>query len=179
MKTVFALIASCWSLLGADNTDIRVTTTTKTNTHFGTVTTIDVYTRGGQTNLVRRTNKKAGLTRIRVHRFYHEGFLIGDFFSMKDSSGFTTQANSPCSIGFEFGPTHETKSVFITAKDGLTLDAFTCTNGMFYPVKNLPDEAITVQSKTNELLLPEDAKKPPPQKSGEKKERMIEEQKEK
>ena len=130
MKTFIALVLSCASVLGAD-TSIQVVTTVRTNAS-GSVSTKDVFTRNGQTNLVRNTSTKSGVVQIQVHRFYYNGLLVGDFVAMPESSGSTT-AGSPYSIGFEFGPTKEVKSAVIGTKDGVILDAFMATNGVFYP----------------------------------------------
>ena len=134
MRTFIILILSCASVLGAD-TGIHVVTTCKTN-ESGSVTTKDVFTRDGQTNLVRNTSTKSGAVRIRIHRFYFRGSLVGDFVAMPDSSGFTTEAGSPYSVSFEFDASHSVKSAIIGTKDGVILDAFSCTNGIFSPVES-------------------------------------------
>jgi hypothetical protein len=138
MRTFIVFHLSCASLLGAD-TAIRVVTTVKTNTGTAGIYTMDVYTRDGQTNLVRRTRSKVGTpgaVQIRIHRFYHGGLLVGDFVAMPDSSGFTTEAGSPYSVSFEFDASKNVKSVVIGTKDGVVLDAFTCTNGIFSPIES-------------------------------------------
>ena len=135
MKTYIVLILSCASVLGAD-TGIHVVTTAKTNKETASIYTKDVFTRDGQTNLVRNTKTKAGAVQIRIHRFYHAGLLVGDFVAMPDSSGFTTEAGSSYSVSFEFGPSKDVKSAVIGTKDGMIVDAFTCTNGIFSPVES-------------------------------------------
>jgi hypothetical protein len=133
MSALIALILSCASVFAGATNDIRIVSTTKTNVQTGSVTITDVYTRNGQTNLVRDTKTKAGALQIRVHRFYHAGSLVGDFVAMPDSSGLTIEAGSPYGVSFEFGPSRELKSAVIGTKDGEILDAFACTNGVFYP----------------------------------------------
>ena len=71
MKTFVALILSCVSVFGAD-TGIRVVTTVKTNAETASIYTTDVFTRDGQTNLVRRTKTKACVEQIRIQRFYYQ-----------------------------------------------------------------------------------------------------------
>src|SRR6267143_4530403 len=100
MRTFIVLILSCASVLGAD-AGIRVVTTTKTNAQNASINTKDTFARDGQTNLVRNTKTTAGALQIRIHRFYHGGALVGDFVAMPDSSGCTTEANSPYSLSFE------------------------------------------------------------------------------
>lgn len=133
MRTFIVFILSCASVFGAD-TGIRVVTTSKTNAESASIYTTDVFTRDGQTNLVRRTKSKAGEFQIRIQRFYHAGVLIGDYVAMKDSSGFTTEAGVPYSVSFEFWPSKDIRSAVVGTKDGTILDAFTCTNGVFTPM---------------------------------------------
>jgi len=145
MKTFIVFILSCVSVLAAD-TDIRVVTTTKTNAETAIIYTTDVFTRAGQTNLVRVTRTMAGTVQIRIQKFFHGGVLIGDYIATKDSSGSTTEAGIPYSVSFEFGHSNELRSAVIGTKDGVILDAFSCTNGLLYPM-----EAIRIQQ-ANELL---------------------------
>jgi hypothetical protein len=70
---------------------------------------------------------------MQMHRFYYRGLLVGEFVATPKSSGFTTEAGSPYSVSCEFGPSREVKSVVIGTKEGVILDAFMATNGVFYP----------------------------------------------
>ena len=115
---------------------MRVSSTAKTNAQSKAVTTIDTFTRAGQTNLVRHTKAKGSTVQIRIHRFYREGALVGDFVATPDSSGFTSAAGSPFSVSFEFDAMRHVKSAVIASKDGMIVDAFTCTNDVFSPVEN-------------------------------------------
>ena len=144
MRAFIILILSCVSVLGAD-TGIRVVTTTKTNADTASIYTRDVFTRDGQTNLVRRSKTTTGVVQIRIYRFYHDGVHVGDYVTMRDSSGFTTEANCPYSVSFEFSRSKELASAVIGSKDGAILDAFSCTNGLL-----CPDEASRIQQ-ANEL----------------------------
>jgi len=83
-----------------------------------------------------RTKTKGGELQIRIQRFYHDGVLIGDYVAMRDSSGFTTEAGTPYSVSFEFWPSKDIRSAVIGTKDGVILDVFTCTNGVFSPVES-------------------------------------------
>jgi len=132
MRAFIIFLLSCASVLGADR-DIRVVTTVHTN-DSGRVSTKDVFTRDGQTNLVRNTATKDGVVQIRIHRFYHDGSLVGEFVAMPDTSGFTTEAGTPYSVSLECDASHNPKSVVIATKDGVILDAFSYTNGVFVPV---------------------------------------------
>jgi hypothetical protein len=130
-KALILLTLPCASVLGAEPS-IHVATTLKTS-ESGAVSTKDVFTRNGQTNLVRNTSIKLGVLQIRIHRFYHQGLLVGEFVAMPESSYFTTEAACPYSVGFQFGPTNGVMSAAISSKDGVMLDAFIATNGLFYP----------------------------------------------
>jgi hypothetical protein len=126
------LILSAASVFGAD-AGIHVVSTVKTNAQTASISAKDVFTRDGQTNLVRTTQTRAGSVQICIHRFYHAGRVVADFVATSDSSGLTTKAGSPYSLTLEFGPSKEPKSAVIGSKDGVVLDAFGCTNGVFYP----------------------------------------------
>ena len=178
MRAFIIFVLSCASVVAADS-DIRVVTTVRTN-DAGRVSTKEVFTRDGQTNLVRNTATKAGAVQIRIHRFYYGGALVGDFVAMPDSSGFTTEAGSPYSVSFEFDTSHKPKSAVIGTKDGVVLDAFSCTNGIFAPVER------SVLQKANELFGdmkpmfdPDHVRKASPEDFGREVEKLIEKHKEK
>jgi len=78
----------------------------------------------------------AGVVQIRIHRFFHAGSLIGDFVAMPDSSGFTTEAGTPYSVSFESDVARNPKAVVIGTKEGVIVDAFNYTNGVFSPVES-------------------------------------------
>lgn len=163
MRPFIIFILSCASVLGAD-TDVRVVTTAKTNAETASIYTTDVFTRDGQTNLVRRTKTKAGVLQIRIHRFYHDGVLVGDYVAMQDSSGFTTEAGSPYSVSFEFWPSKDVRSAVIGTKDGVVLDAFACTNGIFSPVESsVIQKANAVIGDMKQLFNPEHVRKTSPE----------------
>ena len=134
MRTFIVFILSCASVFSAD-ADLRVVTTVKTNADIASIYSTDVFTRDGQTNLVRTTKTKAGKFQIRVQKFYHSGVFIGDYVAMKDSSGFTIEPGIPYSVSFEFWPSKDIRSAVVGTKDGVILDCFSCTNGVFSPVE--------------------------------------------
>jgi hypothetical protein len=135
MRAFIVFLLSCASVFGADG-DIRVVTAAKTNAETASITTKDFYTRNGQTNLVRHTKTKAGVVQIRIHRFYHAGAMVGDYVAMPGSSGFTTEAGTPYSVSLECDTSHTPKSLVLGTKDGVILDAFSYTNGVFSPVES-------------------------------------------
>ncbi len=135
MKSFIVFLLSCASVFGADS-GIHVVSTATTNAESASITTKDFYTRDGQTNLVRHTKTKAGVVQIRIHQFYHAGALVGDYVATPDSSGFTTEAGTQYSVSLECDASHNPKSMVIGTKDGVILDAFSYTNGVFSPVES-------------------------------------------
>ncbi|MGD0745936.1 MAG: hypothetical protein ABSA45_12355 [Verrucomicrobiota bacterium] len=93
MKSFIVLILSCASIFGAD-TGIQVFTTAKTNAASDTIFSRDVFMRDGQTNLVRITMSRHGALESQSGIFYHNGVLAGEYWTMKDSSGFITESLS-------------------------------------------------------------------------------------
>lgn len=177
MRAFIIFFLSCAAVVGAD-ADIHVVTTVRTNE--SRVSKKEVFTRDGQTNLVRNTATKAGIVQIRIHRFYHGGALVGDFVAMPDSSGFTTEAGSPYSVSFEFDASHKPKSAVIGTKDGIVLDAFSCTNGIFSPVEHsVLQKANAVGADMRELFDPEHVRKSTPEGFVRDAEKLIEKHKEK
>jgi hypothetical protein len=163
MRAFIVFILSCGSVLGGDS-GIRVVTTVKTNAQTASISTKDVFTRDGQTNLVRTARTKAGAVQIRIHRFYHEGVLVGDYVSMPDSSGFTTEAGSPYSVSFTFWPSKDIRSAVVGTKEGIVLDAFNCTNGIFSPVESSElRKANEVGTDMKQLFAPEHVRKTSPE----------------
>ena len=133
MRAFIVFLVSCVPVFGAD-AGFQVFTSVKTNAE--TVTTKEFYTRDGQTNLVRQTRTKAGVVQIRVHRFYHAGALVGDYVAMPDSSGLATEAGTPYSVSLECDASHTPMAVVLGTRDGIILDAFSYTNGVFSPVES-------------------------------------------
>lgn len=130
MKSLITLLLACAPLFGAE-TDLRVFSTAGTNA-VGSYAK-DVFTRGGQTNLM-RVKEVGPKGVIWIHRFYHAGQLVGNFVSFVDKeSTFNTEATSYC-MSLRYGPTGEILSAKIGDRNGRLLDAFSYTNGVFTPV---------------------------------------------
>jgi hypothetical protein len=178
MKAFIIFFLSCATVLGAD-TGIHVVTTVRTN-ESGRVSTKEVFTCDGQTNLVRNTATKAGVVQIRIHRFYHGGSLVGDFVAMPDSSGFTTEAGTPYSVSFEFDASKSVKSAVVGTKDGVVLDAFSYTNGIFTPVElSVLQKANAVGADMKQLFDAEHVRKTTPEGFVREAQDLIEKHKEK
>jgi hypothetical protein len=179
MRIFIVFILSCASVFGAD-TSIRVVSTATTNAETGSISTRDVFRRDGQTNLVRNTKTTAGVVQIRIHRFYHDGLLVGECVAMPDSSWFTTEAGTPYSVGLELGPSKEVKSAAISTKDGVLLDAFLATNGLFYPADvSLIGKANDIGGDMRKLLSPQHITNSTPGEFQQEVEQLIEKHKDK
>ena len=133
VKSFIVFLLSCASAFGAD-TGIRALTTTKTNAETASLSTTDIFTRDGQTNLVRNTKTKAEKMQIRIHRFYHAGTLVGMITETPDSGSTASEAGCPFALDFEYGPSHRLKYAAIVNRDGVLVDAFACTNGVLCPI---------------------------------------------
>lgn len=179
MRTFIVFLVSCASVLGADG-GIQVVSTAKTNAETASISTRDLFTRDGQTNLIRTTKIKGGKVEGRIHKFYHAGVWIGDYAAIRDSSGFTLEAGCPYSVTFEFWPSKEVRSVVIGTKDGVALEAFSYTNGVFSPMES------SVIRKANDLMGdmkpmfdPDHVRKTSPENFGREVEKLIEKHKKK
>ena len=149
MRTSIILILSCASMLGAD-TNIQVVTTCTTNADI--VFAMDVFTRDGQTNLMRTTTTHSGVVVSRDHWFYHGGGLVGKYLGPEDSLVFIAEA-SPYSVILKSWPSNDVTHVYISTKDRVVLDYFTATNGVFYPAHSLAvQEMGRITSRMSELL---------------------------
>jgi hypothetical protein len=135
MKALIILVLSYASVFGAD-TSIRVVTTSKTNDVSGTILTMEVFARDGQTNLVRTSLTRRGVSDGPLQKFYHDGVLVGESWAFQDSSGFITEPGSPYSVIVKYWPSNTASQAFICTKDRVVLDYFTATNGVFYPAES-------------------------------------------
>src|SRR5260370_11322827 len=133
MKPLAILILCCVSTFATDANDAQVITTATSNVASSTVTTVDVFTRSGRTNLVRQTEVADGGVHIRLQRFYHDGSLVCEFGAVTNNRAFATAPGSSYRLSFGFSPSGEILSAVIATKDGACVDAFVCTNGVFYP----------------------------------------------
>ncbi len=136
MKIIIAYILTCISVVAAGTNDIQVFTTLNTNTQPGILITIAEFTRDGQTNLVCDTRTKDGVLRIRTHRFYHDGLLVGEYSTNNlyayNRSSFISVAGVPYGISFNLDSSNK-MSAFVTDTNHLILESYSCTNGIFYP----------------------------------------------
>jgi hypothetical protein len=140
MKTLITFFLSCASVFAAD-TGVMVATSTTTNAESASITTTEVFTRDGQTNLVRQTITKDGVVLRRVHRFFGDGARLATYVVDPASTGqfpiraggFYPESGSRYSVSLVFSPSNEVSYAMIGKNDGHILDGFTCTNGIFQP----------------------------------------------
>jgi hypothetical protein len=138
MKTLITFFLSCASAFAAD-TGITVATSTTTNAESAMITTTEVFTRDGQTNLVRQTITKDGVVHRRVHWFFRDGARLATHVSGERPPVYPVFFFAPgsrYSVSLEFSPSNESNEVRYAAigkNDGYILDGFTCTNGIFQP----------------------------------------------
>src|SRR5882724_13449101 len=136
MKTMLVCILSCLSVFAADTNEIQVATRTYKIMPEDSLATVEVFTRGGQTNLVRRTHTKDGVVLFRTQNFYHNGTEMGAY-TFQIANGTNTMIGStpgaPCSLIFVLDSSNRQRSAQIRATNLVMLDWFLCTNGVFYP----------------------------------------------
>jgi hypothetical protein len=147
MRPIIVLILTCLSVFAADTNDIHVVSWSYKNLPEDSLATIEVFTRSGETNLIRHTNTKDGVVLFRSHSFYHKGIEAGVFtyqIANGTNTGVGASAGSPYFFNVNFDASNRPKSVHISATNLVKLDWFVCTNGMFYPAdKSWIEEANT------------------------------------
>jgi hypothetical protein len=135
MKTTTLMLVLAFSPTAfAGDIGIAVVDVLQTNAQTGRVYGKKVFTRNGQTNLIQITKGEAAASTSRIYHFYHEGRLVANFISgpTPSSSIFNTEAGPYC-VSVRFGPFGEIQSARIGDRDGVLLDEFTYTNGVFSP----------------------------------------------
>jgi hypothetical protein len=95
------------------------------------ILTRQIFTRNGQTILMRDTTTKSGAVWTRVHTFYYRGVAVGEFLAAPDSSRVISEG-SPYWLDVGFTPTNASYAV-IGITNGPVVAAFMATNGLFYP----------------------------------------------
>ncbi|MGB7747865.1 MAG: hypothetical protein WBN75_11315 [Verrucomicrobiia bacterium] len=136
MKAIIICILSCLSVYAADTNDIRVVTWTYKIIPEDSLATVEVFTRCGQTNLLRNTHTKDGVVLFRSQSFYHAGTEVGSY-SYQTANGTNTGVGStpgaPYYFIVGFDSSNRPRSAHIMATNFVMLDWFLCTNGVFYP----------------------------------------------
>jgi hypothetical protein len=175
MKPLVAFFLFCAPVFAADS-GIKVDTATNKDAETERISTKDVFRRDGQTILMRDTTTKAGILQCRIHRFYHAGSLVGSFTAVPHSAGFVTEPESPYSISLEFDAHSNVLSAVIGTKDGLILDIFTCSKGVFSPVENsVLQKANALGANIKQLFDPEHIRKTSAERFGQQVHELVKE----
>ena len=137
MKSFLFLTLFCTSL-HADETGVRVACSAITNIFSGQVRKTEVFTRDGQTNLVRETSPQVGI----IQTFYYDGARVATFVSNTQFSIFHNEPSARYSVDLTFSPSNKLQCATINlyGTNELNVDIFGCTDGYFYP---LPDSEIS------------------------------------
>jgi hypothetical protein len=133
MKSIAGCLLCCLSVSAADTNEIRIVTRTDTRVSPGYLVTYEEFTRGSQTNLLRVTTVKDGLTNSIAHNFYHQGAYLGRY---SQGSGYTfvnSAPGAPYALSFAWDSSNQIRAASVTTTNYVILDSFTCTNGIFYP----------------------------------------------
>jgi len=134
MKSLIVLIAFCAFAPLVEGSDVRLVTTATTNAVSGYVTTVDVFTRYGQTNLVRRTVTKDGVFMAGEDVFYYAGSLLAEYVDHFDHSvDITPNVRATDALIFHFDPSQQIKFATVMTTNAVFVEVFVYTNHMFYP----------------------------------------------
>ena len=150
MRAIIGCLMFCLSALAADTNEIRVVTRTDPKVSPGYLVTFEEFSRGGQTNLLRTTTVKDGVTNSIAHNFYHQGAYLGRYSQAAGHTFVNSAASAPFILTFAWDSSNQIRTASVTTTNYVTLDSFTCTNGMFYPVAN--SEIEETNRKTKDIL---------------------------
>jgi len=137
MKAIIACILFCLPVCAADTNDIRVVTWSYKVLPEDSLATIEAFTRGGQTNLVRQTHTKDGVVLLRNQSFYHNGTEVGVYIyqtaNAPDRTMMCSAPGAPYYFSVALDTSNQPLSAHIMSTNFVMLDSFLCTNGVFYP----------------------------------------------
>lgn len=137
VKTFIALLLSGAVALASD-VSVITANTLRTNAETGTVYSVkrDIFTEGGQTNLVRESVTVAGALESRTHFFYHNGSLVGlHWINYKNHyANFSSSPAPP--YNFTVGLNGEKIKDVVIISNSLEVETFVYTNGIFLPDSN-------------------------------------------
>ena len=134
MKAIIGCLLCCLSAFAADTNEIRVVTRTDSKVSPGYLATYEEFTRSGQTNLLRITTVKDGVTNSLAHNFYHKGAFLGCYSQSLGYTHISSAADAPYRLAFVLDSSNHVRAASVTTTNYVTLDSFTCTNGLFFPV---------------------------------------------
>lgn len=130
---IIVCLLSCLSALAGDTNEIHVVTRTDTKVSPGYLVTYEEFTRDGQTNLLRVTTAKDGVTNSSAHNFYHRGAYLGRYSQGGGYSFVNTAVGAPSVLSFVWDSSNQMRSASVTTTNHVVVDSFVFTNGVFYP----------------------------------------------
>ena len=133
MKSIVGCLLVCLSVFAADTNEIRVVTRTDTKVSPGYLVTYEEFTRGRQTNLLRVTTVKDGVTNSIAHNFYHQGAYLGRYSQGGGYTFVNSAAGAPYVLTFAWDSSNQIMAASVATTNYVLLDSFTFTNGIFYP----------------------------------------------
>lgn len=116
----------------------------------GCLVTYEEFTRGGQTNLLRITSVSEGVTNSIAHNFYQQGAYLGRYSQGSGCTFVNSAVSAPFVLTFVWDSSNQIRAASVMTTNYVTLDSFTFTNGMFYPVPS--SEIAESNRKTKDIL---------------------------
>ena len=134
------------SAFANETNEIQLITIVTTNVETGdivAVVTNEVFMRNGETNLIRRT-RVSGISHSVIQKFYHNDLWLGYYVqrilvvnkSALKTGSIDFKPSLPYELDFGLGASNEMKMAYISDTNGVLVDAFTCTNGIFVPANS-------------------------------------------
>lgn len=127
--------------------DIRVVTRTDTKVSPGYLVTYEEFTRSGQTNLLRITTSKDGITNSIAHNFYHHGAYLGRYSRVGGYTFVNSASGAPFVLTFLWDSSNQLRTASVSSTNYVILDSFNYTNGLFYPVASSEIEESNTKTK--------------------------------
>jgi hypothetical protein len=133
IKAIIGCLLFCLPAFAADTNEIRVVTWKEAKGPPGYSVTCEEFTRSGQTNLLRITTFKDGVTNSITHNFYHQGTYLGRYSRADGNTFVNSAAHAPYMLNFVWDASNQIRGAGVMTTNYVILDSFTCTNGIFYP----------------------------------------------
>ena len=134
MKNILLVLILASSIVNAG--DVKKTTFTKTKGKR--TVTIDTYTRNSATNLVvRKIFRKDENKTYTIQKVYHNGKIALEIWNMNDGLTCSAHSISGVQVGTHFTPSGVLEHVNLMTTNLVTLDHFTVTNGILFPVSSV------------------------------------------
>ena len=146
MKALIVCVLFCVSLRAAETNDIQVLTTTSPIVHadrsLDMLAIHEVFSRNGETNLIRDTHLKDGVVKFRSQTFYHQGANLGGYIYNGAEINIHSTPGVPYSLIFRMDSSNKPLAAIISTLHTnagnppsitvVTLDSFGCSNGVFF-----------------------------------------------